>query len=490
MNFNSTILAKELKATTTCEWVAKGITIDTRNITTGNIFIALAGSNFNGHDFVKEAIQKGAAAAIVEAKFVTEELKKYPLLIVNDTKQALIDLAKLNRKNFKGKIIGVTGSVGKTSTKDMLFSVLSSEAKVYASYGNFNNDIGLPLCLANLSNDYDIGIFELGMNKPQEIISLTKILEPHIAIITEVASVHSAFFNNLQEIATAKLEIIEGLIGDKILILPHDNELYSFMYKNAKQSGITNIYSFGKALNYENVLNNAEITKGDIKLISSEVNVDENQPAFSINQSISTYIDGNTYNYNINALGEHHGILSLIVMGVASLLGFKLNNIKNAFLNYEVRSGRGKITREKIDRNHETAITINLIDDSYNASPLSMQKSILMLNNFKGSNRKILILGDMLEIDKAEEIIEHLKLKQFILEVKPNIVFTLGPLMRILAQNLSNIIEVQSYNDYKVLAENLINYVHNNDIVLIKGSYGSLVMKVAEIIKTTREVNK
>ncbi|MEI7669273.1 MAG: UDP-N-acetylmuramoyl-tripeptide--D-alanyl-D-alanine ligase, partial [Pseudomonadota bacterium] len=197
------------------------VSIDSRTIIEGALFIALKGDNFDGADYVNDAIAKGAVAVITSSK-----KRGNKEILVDDTYQALLDIANFARKRTSAKIIGVTGSVGKTGTKDAIKTALKASGKVYATKGNLNNHIGLPLSLANMPRDTDFGVFELGMNHAGEISFLTKIAQPDIAIITTVEAVHLEFFKDVAGIADAKAEIMEGLSKNGTIILNHDNTYY------------------------------------------------------------------------------------------------------------------------------------------------------------------------------------------------------------------------------------------------------------------------
>lgn len=488
MNLTSKEAEQYTNGKSTKEWQANGIAIDTRALQHGNLFVALNGNNTSGYNFIKEALKNGAVAAVVNKKEVKLEDTNYPLLIVEDTKKALIDLAKAARRNFKGKVLAVTGSVGKTTTKEMLKLALSEVTKVYANKGNYNNNIGMPLSLANLDNSYSVAIFELGMNKEGEIKTLTNILKPHLAIITEVSNTHSAFFNSLKDIFLAKMEVILGLISPRIFLFNFNNSFFK-QAKNIVETKNIEMYSFGEEAknNTENLTALTEAahytaTKANFILLTSNIITKQSTNNIEFIQEITAKINKKIYKYTLPTLAEHKGILSVLVLGVVDLLGLNVEKAKNSLSNYYDIDGRGAITKVTLNKGTQlTRSSFFLIDDSYNASPLSMQKSILMLQNINVAARKILVLGDMLEL--KDQFLEHRKLKEYILAVKPSAVFTLGIAMQELIKVLPENMDKANYLNPKDLKQKLISYLQNNDIVLFKGSLGSNLHKVVKELK-------
>jgi UDP-N-acetylmuramoyl-tripeptide--D-alanyl-D-alanine ligase len=238
-------IANATNSCSTGNWQASRVVIDSRDIKSGDLFIALKGEIHDAHKFVSQALSTGAVAAIVQDIPPNMSKDDERLLVVDDTTDALQNLVITARRRLTGKLIGITGSVGKTSLKEALSLVLSNFGSTYATKGNFNNHIGMPLTLANMPEDTDFAIIEMGMNHSGEIAHLTKISRPNIAIITNVEAAHIEFFANVEEIADAKTEIIEGLEPNGVLLLPSDNQHYQYMKDKAIDFGINNIVSFG-----------------------------------------------------------------------------------------------------------------------------------------------------------------------------------------------------------------------------------------------------
>ncbi len=251
-------------------WQASRVKIDSRGLEPGDLFVAIKGEHFDGHDYVAEALAKGAVAAVVSR--VPAGVKPVSLLIVNDTLKALEALGRYARKHCTAKVVGVTGSVGKTSAKEMIRLALSAHGKTYATSGNYNNHIGTPLNLANLPPATPFAVFEMGMNHAGEISHLTQMVRPHIAAITNVEAVHMEFFGSLEAIAEAKSEIFEGVGAGGTAVLNRDSPMYPVMARRAKERGIT-IVTFG------------EHEKADCRLIDygAGVRAAKSRPVFTAN---------------------------------------------------------------------------------------------------------------------------------------------------------------------------------------------------------------
>ena len=225
------------------DWCADGVSINSRDINPGDLFVAIKGPKYDGHDFVINALDAGAIAAVVDHR---PDLigSKTPLLEVSNTKLALENLARAARQRSAAKIIAVTGSVGKTSIKEALHLVLQKQGACTVSWGNLNNHWGVPLSLSRMSANNNFGVFEIGMNHPGEITPLTKMVRPHIVIITNVELVHSGNFDSIESIADAKAEIFVGIEEGGICILNRDNEQFDRLQKAALMAGVKNIISF------------------------------------------------------------------------------------------------------------------------------------------------------------------------------------------------------------------------------------------------------
>ena len=348
-----------------------GAEIDSRNVKQGNIFFAIDGKNNNGHDFLRQVEKKGASLAIVKRR---SNKIKIPQIKVSNTHTALIKLAKYYRSLFKGKIIGITGSVGKTSTKDSLHYILSKSKKTYCSRKSFNNNFGLPLEILNMPKETEVGIFELGMNHKNEIKELSKIAKPEIAIILNVHHVHSKNFNSLKEIALAKSEIFTEVNSVKTLIINRKIKNFSTIKSLAKKKSIKDVITFGDKKNSD-----IFITKK--KRIRSEL-------------LIETCIKNlGKISYRINQEQEILEINLLAIIGTLSALRVNLALIKR-IKDLHLTEGRGE-TKSISFKNKRLKIT----DHAYNASPVSMSATIKYFSAINKKN-KIFIIGDMNELGR------------------------------------------------------------------------------------------
>ncbi|MDM8335247.1 Mur ligase family protein [Wolbachia pipientis] len=466
-------------------WVnSSNISTDTRNTKKGDVFIALKGRNFDGHNFLHEAFLKGAVAAIVSEN----KYRNLPLIVVQDTLKALHDMALYYIKNVlvNTKIIAVTGSVGKTTMKDMLHTVLSQYGVSHVNEGNLNNNIGLPLTILKAPENCQYLILEMGMNKAGEIKELSKISNPDIAVITNVEPAHVENFSSLFDIAQAKLEVLYGMKNNGTLVLNRDNRYYEYLSSHAYRD----VISFGKDKNAEirllDLIRSDEssvipaskcwdrenlITREYIRrlynrnwsLVSS-TGITSNRAANGLNLKIKLGND-RIINCNLPVQGEHFAYSVLAVAAVAQCLGLDLSKLPFALKNFSIAKGRGSVHKSKYNGN-----SIHLIDDSYNASPASVKAAIRTLSTYS-NQRKVALLGDMLELGN-QSIIFHKKLLDSIIEYNVDKVYTVGKFMLELHKLLPGNIKGTHFNDSNQLKSNLANIVRNNDVVLVKGSRG------------------
>ncbi|MEQ1789483.1 MAG: UDP-N-acetylmuramoyl-tripeptide--D-alanyl-D-alanine ligase [Rickettsiales bacterium] len=431
------------------DWCAWRVEIDSRKVQAGDLFVAVKGDNFDGHDYVADAFAKGAIAAVVSRKL---EISGNQLLVA-DTFKALDDLGKYNRNRSNAKIIGITGSVGKTSTKEMMKLALAAHGKTYATTGNYNNHIGTPLNLANLPLDAEFAVFEMGMNHVGEIAHLTNMVRPHIALITGVAAVHLEFFPSVDEIANAKAEIFEGLESGGIAIINADQHYFA----DIKYSKVT----FG------------ENEKADCRLLVYK-------PTIS-GCEVSAKIMGEGFNYTLAATGKHWAVISLSVLAVVHVLGLDVCKSAAALVGFAEVEGRGRVEKITVAGGQ-----FLLIDDSYNASPASMVAAFVKTNEVwqaqgkKG--RKIALLGDMLELGESSPEI-HAKLAENLLEQGFDKVYTIGNLMKYLHDAIPPDLRAEHASSAVALLHALDGVFVADDVVLIKGSHGSKIYELANLLK-------
>ena len=433
-----------------------GISIDSRTLTLGDAFFAITGDARDGHEFVEGALKNGAGLAVVEAGKRAQVPKSAPLLIVPDVLEGLRGLARAARSRTKAKVIGVTGSVGKTSTKEALRLALSAIGETHASTASYNNHWGVPLSLSRCPADAKFAVFEMGMNHAGEIEPLTKIVRPHVAIITTVEPVHLEFFPSIAAIADAKAEIFLGIAPGGAAVLNHDNPHFARLERAAKSAGVGRVVSFG------------EHAKADARLIKCALQAD--------NSTVQARILGADVTYKIGAPGHHLVMNSLAVLAAVVLAGGDLARAAIALAQQVPATGRG--VRITLDLPGGPAL---LIDESYNANPASMRAALALLGQAQigPQGRRIAVLGDMLELgDKGAAL--HRSLAEPIDANDTDLVFCSGPLMQALWQALPSERRGGYAETSAALEAEVLTAVRAGDAVMVKGSLGS---KMAPIVK-------
>ena len=433
-----------------------GISIDSRSIAPGEAFFAIKGDIHDGHGFVGAALQNGAGLAVVAREKRGDLAADTPLLVVPDVLVGLRDLAAAARGRSRGKIVAVTGSVGKTSTKEALRLALSRDGETHVSAASFNNHWGVPLSLARLPESARYGVFEIGMNHAGEITPLTRLVRPDVAIVTTVAPVHLEFFKSVEAIADAKAEIFLGIAPGGTAVINRDNAQFARLKRAAAKAGVERIVSFG------------EHAKADARLVRHAL-----QPEAS---TVEADILGHRVAYKIGAPGMHLVINSLAVLAAAQLVGADLALAALALAKLKPAAGRG--TRATLRVPGGGAL---LIDESYNANPASMRAAIALLGQapLGARGRRIAVLGDMLELGPSGAEL-HRALAGPLQEAAVDLVFCSGPLMRALWEALPS----NRRGGYAVTAAELepsvLAAIRDGDVVMVKGSLGS---KMGPIVK-------
>ena len=426
-----------------------GISIDSRSIAPGEAFFAIKGDRVDGHDFASMAMANGAALLVVsEARLPAMGRLTVPVIVVEDVLAALGKLAVAARARSRAQIIAVTGSVGKTTTKEMLRRVLSPSGKVHASVASFNNHWGVPLTLARMPLDTYFGVFEVGMNHPDEIRPLVKMIKPHVAVITTIAPAHLGNFKSIREIATAKAEIFEGVVPGGQVVLNRDNDQFNFLERTAQACGIQHIHSFGQH------------AKADFRL--AEFNGSDQSSTLWIT------IGGETKEVAIGAPGRHIAENALAALGVVKIVGADMQQAISALATLQPEKGRGRRHRLAIERSSFT-----VVDESYNANPASMRAAIAVLASSvpTGTGRRVAVLGDMLEMgDYAEKV--HTDLAGPLLAAGIEHVWLAGPEMVALKESLPESVQVVHYEKTEELAEYVLNAVAAGDVLMVKSSLG------------------
>lgn len=426
-----------------------GISIDSRSIGEGEAFFAIKGDRVDGHDYASLAVANGAPLIVVnEAKLPALGKLTVPMIVVEDVLAALGKLAFAARERSRARIVAVTGSVGKTTTKEMLRHVLAPSGKVHAAVASFNNHWGVPLTLARMPADADFGVFEIGMNHPDEIRPLVKMVRPHVAMITTIAAAHLGHFKSLEEIAAAKAEIFEGLEPGGTAILNRDNKQFDFLEKKAQEEGVSRVYSFGQH------------AKADFRLADFEGNAESS--------TVWAVINGETSEIQIGAPGRHIAENAMAALGACLLVGADMPKAIEALALLKPVKGRGERHLLGIGEGHLT-----LIDESYNANPASMRAAIALLASAtpEVAGRRIAVLGDMLEMGEFSAKV-HEELAGPLLAAGIEHVWLAGPEMAALRDALPESVQVQYYEKTADLADFVIRSVIPGDVVMVKSSLG------------------
>lgn len=435
---------------TICENFSK----DTRQIQKGDIYVGIKGENFDGSLFYEKALENGAKVCILENVIIPEQIKeKYKdssIIIVKDTVKAIQQIAYFKRKKYDIPVIAVTGSVGKTSTKDILASVISEKYKVLKTEGNLNNHIGLPFTILKL-RDHEALVVEMGMSNMGEISTLTNIAQPTIAVITNIGTSHIGNLGSRENILNAKLEILEGMQQDGILIINNDNDLLNEWNKNNKTY---NVKTFG-------IENKSDVTATDIVLEQ-------------YSSKFLAIINNEKLNVEVPVGGKHFVYNALCALTVGEVLNIQKTEIIKGIKEFELTKNRMDVKKNKIGA--------TIINDCYNANYDSMKAALEYISKIN-SNRKIAILGDMLELGEFSEEI-HLKIGNEVVNNKIDILITVGDQ----AKNISkkalelgmNKEQVYNFETNKEAVKLLNNILKSGDVVLIKASNG---MHFNEIVR-------
>jgi UDP-N-acetylmuramoyl-tripeptide--D-alanyl-D-alanine ligase len=436
-----------------------GISIDTRTIKPGEAYFAIKGDVHDGHAFVEAALKAGAGLAVVEAA----QRDKFPadarLLVVDDVLAALVELGIASRARLKAPIIAITGSVGKTSTKEALRRVLEAQGKTHASVASFNNHWGVPLTLARCPADVRFAIFEIGMNHAGEIKTLVKMVRPHYAVITTVEPVHLEFFAGVEAIADAKAEIFSGLEPDGVAILNRDNAQFARLQKSAKKAGVSRIVSFGAD------------QKAEARLLDVSLH-----PTCS---AVHANILGHDVTYKLGMPGRHMAMNSLAVLAAAELMGADLVHAALTLSQVVPAVGRGARHVLEVPGGEAT-----LIDESYNANPASMAAAINVLGAAAvgPKGRRIAVLGDMLELG-ADGAKLHAGLLDAVQSNGIDLVFCCGPLMRNLWDALSTGKRGGYAGDAAALESQVLAAIRAGDAIMVKGSLGSKMKPIVSALE-------
>lgn len=433
---------------TFAETVITGVCIDSRKIEKGNLFIPFKGEHSDGHKYVEGSIRKGAAAALWQ-KDVPNPPLHLPILIVENCLVALQELARSYRKQLAVKVVGITGSNGKTTTKDMTAGILSTQYKVQKTEGNYNNHIGLPLTVLGLDEDTEIAVLEMGMSGRGEIEFLTNLACPDAVVITNIGESHLLDLGSREGIAEAKLEILQGLKDGGLAVLHGDEPL--LMERIQRHKGNIQVETFGR--NDTNDLYPTEIAQLD------------NGNRFRINTSETVF--------ELPVLGTHNILNALASMLIANYFSIPFEKMNEGLASIRLTNMRMELVEGKQGE--------KIINDAYNASPTSMMAAIELVSNLQGYARKILVLGDMLELGPQEEQY-HEQIGEALSDEKVDLLFTYGTLGGHIANKARTVLgpeRVFAFTEKEALIQELRQHVDHQTLILVKASRG---MKLEEIV--------
>lgn len=426
-----------------------GVTTDSRKVNKDNLFIPLVGEKFDGHDYIEQCFKAGAAVCLTEKSI--PQVGDAVAVLVKDTAKALRDLATWHRNRHNIPVVGITGSVGKTSTKDIISCVLAKQYEVLKTQGNFNNEIGLPLTLLNLNSTHEVAVIEMGMSGFGEISRLTSIAQPQIAVITNIGVSHIEKLGSEQGILKAKLEILEGLKHRGVVVLNGDDPLLREL--KGKLNFKTVYYGMNSELDY---------------VAQDYESLGEEGTRFSIK------LLNHTYKVNIPVPGIHNVYNALAAIAVGIEMNIPMNVIIDGIAEYSPGNMRQNIV---------TYNGIKIINDAYNASPQSMQAAINVLEELCSKTRGIAILGDMLEMgDLAKEL--HYSVGSFIKDKKIDYLITVGNasknIMQAVTDSSNKSIKLQHFDNNNEALKYILGIIRQGDFILIKGSRGMKMEQIAD----------
>ncbi len=433
---------------------ATGVSIDTRTLDYGDLFIAIRGERTDGHHYVETAIEKGACACIVD--HLIDNIPPYRQIVVSDTMLALESLARFSRLRSDAVFIGITGSSGKTTSKEMLKAALSEQGRVFATAGNFNNEIGVPLMLARLPLDVEYAILEMGMNHFGEMAYLSELVRPHHTLITMTGAAHREYFKNDDEIAVAKGEIYAYAEQKGTAVLNIESAQYPYLRAEAQKSGIRHIVTFG------------EDSKADFEMTNCSVTPE--RTVIHLRWHATNYV------YSIGFSGRHFAMNSLGVLALVDAVGAGVEQAMKTLADVKPLAGRGAAYPVTLPNGK----TITLIDDAYNANPKSMEASLNTLGVYNA--RRIAVLGDMKELGDEGKTF-HTDLAPVIIQNGVDKVYAVGELMK----SLYDVLPVERQGAWTETADEmcsvLTDTLHNGDVVLVKASNGMGLKKVITSLK-------
>ena len=439
----------------TAPFEAEGVTFDSRAVGKGDLFFALSGETTDGHGFVADALSRGAAAAVVSRDVPGA---RGTLVRVPDTMTALVDLGRAARRRSAARIASVTGSVGKTSTKDALRAMLSAQAPTSASVASYNNHVGVPVSLARLPRDVRYGVFEIGMNHPGEIEPLARQVEAHVGVVTNVGPVHIGHMGSEEAVADEKGCLFAGMAEGAVAVLNRDDRHYERLAGKARHFGVSRIVSFGR-----NEAAEARLVTCNLQDSGSDV---------------EALIHGRRIEYRLGAAGEHWALNSVAALAVVEAMGADVVRAATMLADVKASPGRGARRMLKFGGG-----TIELLDESYNGNPVSVRAMLAVLARTQpqAGGRRVLALGDMRELGEGADAY-HAGLADAVAASGAAQVFLCGPHMQALWQRLAPAQRGVHRPDSAALAGEVAAALRAGDVVAVKGSLGSKMKIVVDAI--------
>ena len=434
---------------------ANGVAFDSRAVAKGDLFFALPGETADGHAFLADAFARGAAAAVVSLDSAGAD---GPLVRVGDTMKALVELGRAGRRRSAARIASITGSVGKTSTKDALREMLMRQAPTSASVASFNNHVGVPISLARLPREAQYGIFEIGMNHPGEIEPLARQVEAHVGIITNVESAHVGYMGSEEAIADEKACVFAGMRAGAVAVLNHDNRHFARLAERARSFGVSRIVGFGRS------------EASDARLVACTLH--------DTGSDVVASLHGRRLKYRLGAAGEHWVMNSLAAIAAAEALGADVAKSVATLAEVKALPGRGARRRLKFG-----AGIVELLDESYNANPASVRAMLAVLARTEpaAGGRRILAMGDMRELGEGADGY-HAGLADAVAASGAAQVFLCGPHMKALWQRLAAGQKGAHRPDSAALASEVAAALRTGDVIAVKGSLGSKMKLVVDAI--------
>jgi UDP-N-acetylmuramoyl-tripeptide--D-alanyl-D-alanine ligase len=452
-------------------WAATGVCINTMELENGDIFFALNGASTDGHNYVKSALMNGAIAAVVSQKYAREAENNARLIGVKDTYEALCELGRAGRKRAQ-KLVAITGSVGKTTIKDMARGAFARAGKTHASIRSFNNHVGVPVTLARMPTDTKYAISEMGMDHKGELEYLSKLAQPDVVVVSEIGKSHMASFESFDDLVLAKAEIFLGCHAGSIAIIHRDGSEYPLLEKQARAAGIKTIITFGAH------------PESQVRL---ETWQETNQGLL-----ITVNIDGRPYEAHIVSLGYHNAINAAAVFAIALVLGIDFDTVSLGLSTWEPLVGRGQtwnVTIEDKNNNHSEGDFL-LIDESYNANPLSLKGALQNFTSIIERRKKnnacagsyYVFLGDMLDLGQLE-IDAHKDVLHMPGLLEADKIFTIGNRMRY----LHDLIPEEKRGAHSDSIDGMVacaeQAVRPGDIVMVKGSNATGISSLVSALK-------